>query len=503
MPSIFSALRHRYGARRPRLSSITPADMPGGGMFRAPLPADQWARPNGLSVTVVGAGLAGLMTAAFLAETGFAVTVLEARPHVGGRVRSRTDVCTGRVIEAGAELIGANHPMWLSLAIGLELGLSVFTSEDEFTGAWLDMPLYLDGQLLRSGAAEDVYRQMDHVFATISNDAAQISTPYEPWLYPDAAKWDAISVADRLREFGVKQGTLLWSALAADLGNNQAVPVEQQSYLGLAAAVRGGQIGSCIKAFWTESEVYRCEAGAQQLARSLRDLIVNQDIVPVQVLTGTPVAALIVEPQRVTVMADGAGYVSDYAVLANPQPTWQTITFSPPLPADYYIATGPAVKYLSPVKGRFWLKDRLAPYGLSDSLGMTWEGTDGQMTAGGQGFELSVFAGGPSAVNALSAPDKQQYFTASLTPMYPAYPVNASSPGIFMDWPADPWTRCGYSCPAPGQVMGAARLLAGMWADRVAFAGEHTVMAMFGYMEGALQSGLLAAGRIFHAAQQP
>jgi len=36
--------------------------------------------------------------------------------------------------------------------------------------------------------------------------------------------------------------------------------------------------------------------------------------------------------------------------------------------------------------------------------------------------------------------------------------------------------------------------------ERLAFAGEHTNMAMFGYMEGALQSGFLAAVRIQEAA---
>src|SRR5262249_10508202 len=144
---------------------------------------------------------------------------------------------------------------------------------------------------------------------------------------------------------------------------------------------------------------------------------------------------------------------------------------------------------------RFWLKDRLAPSSLSDSLGMTWEGTDNQMVVNDQGIELSVFAAGPAASNALNAPDKQLYFRSGLTALYPGYPANADSPGIFMSWPTDKWTGCGYSCPAPTQVTGAAKNLAGMWSGRVAFAGEHTVMAMFGYMEGALESGLLAAGR--------
>lgn len=72
----------------------------------------------GKSVTVADAGFAGLTAAAVLRDMGFEVTVFEARTDIGGRVWSRTDICDGRVIEAGAELIGANHPMWLTFATG-------------------------------------------------------------------------------------------------------------------------------------------------------------------------------------------------------------------------------------------------------------------------------------------------------------------------------------------------------------------------------------------------
>src|SRR5580698_4468773 len=132
MPSIFATRRHRYGAPRRLPSAARQADLPGGGRFRAPLPAAQFKALNGQRVTVIGAGFAGLTAACFLREAGFGVTVLEARSDVGGRVSSRTDICPGRIIEAGAELIGANHPMWLSFANRLGLGLSVLTSEDEF-----------------------------------------------------------------------------------------------------------------------------------------------------------------------------------------------------------------------------------------------------------------------------------------------------------------------------------------------------------------------------------
>jgi len=151
------------------------------------------------------------------------------------------------------------------------------------------------------------------------------------------------------------------------------------------------------------------------------------------------------------------------------------------------------------VISRFWLQPQLAPTSVSDDLGMTWEGTDNQMVAGDQGFDLSVFAGGPCADAARNAPDKQEYFTAGLTSMYPDY-ANYAPPGFFIDWPSEPTIGCGYSCPSLGQVTTAAPQLAQLYQGRLAFAGEHTVMAFFGYMEGALESGLLAADRIKKAA---
>jgi len=70
----------------------------------------------------------------------------------------------------------------------------------------------------------------------------------------------------------------------------------------------------------------------------------------------------------------------------------------------------------------------------------------------------------------------------------------------FANWPAEPFIRTGYSCPAPGQVMTLLLWMQEGIADRIFFAGEHVSPPFFGFMEGALQTGLAAAGRIALAA---
>ncbi|MBX9950982.1 MAG: FAD-dependent oxidoreductase, partial [Candidatus Obscuribacterales bacterium] len=71
---------------------------------------------DGRRVIVIGAGFAGLAAAFELSCVGYDVTVLEARDRVGGRVHTLYDFVQGKTVEAGAELIGANHPTWQAYA---------------------------------------------------------------------------------------------------------------------------------------------------------------------------------------------------------------------------------------------------------------------------------------------------------------------------------------------------------------------------------------------------
>ena len=77
----------------------------------------------GTSVVVAGAGLAGLSAARALEARGAAVTVVEARDRVGGRVYTvRTGFGARQHAEAGGDLIesGQQHILALSRELGLK-----------------------------------------------------------------------------------------------------------------------------------------------------------------------------------------------------------------------------------------------------------------------------------------------------------------------------------------------------------------------------------------------
>src|SRR5512134_61571 len=78
---------------------------------------------NNRTITVIGAGLAGLSAAYDLQRAGWKVTVLEARDRVGGRVYSLRSFSNGLVAEGGGEFIEETHTRMLAYANQFRLQL--------------------------------------------------------------------------------------------------------------------------------------------------------------------------------------------------------------------------------------------------------------------------------------------------------------------------------------------------------------------------------------------
>lgn len=454
-------------------------------------------------VAVVGAGFAGLMAGHSLSRT-CNVDVFEARDRVGGRVWTQFHASSHRAIEAGAELIGYNHPTWLMLAKRFGLGLTVLTTEDAFTSLDLEMPLSLNGQMLSPKQTKQVYDEMEPVIAKICAEARKLSDPYKCWDAPNSHDLDNTSLAGWIEKQDCS--VLAKRALEAQFANTNGVPTHRQSFLANLAAIRGGGLHGKPDDYFTQSETVKCEQGNQTLALRLAESIVAAGG---EVATSAPISIIDIRADKVVLKSQaGQELEFDYVVLAIPPSLWPTtsspgeITITPPIPPEFRVSMGFAVKYLSELKGRFWFGAGLSPNGMSESIGMTWDGTDNQIQMPDQTVELSLFAGGHAAKTAIDVLDRSDerelnaYYARELEKLFAGYSSNLAGEPKFICWPADRWTKAGYSCPAPGEVTRIGPFLNRPFHDRLVFAGEHCCLPFFGYMEGALQSGLAAASTI-------
>ena len=312
MRSLYARLHSRFGEPIDRREMIRRSLAAAAGVLLSD--RINLARAAGPRVVVVGGGFAGLSAAYELSRAGADVTVLEARNRVGGRVLSFHDLVPGGTMEGGAELIGSNHPIWNAYKEQLKLSFLDITEEDA------EAPIILKGRRLKASESEELWKQMSAALNKLNADADKIGDPFAPWTAPDAAAWDRRSLADWVA--GLDESDLCKDGVDAQMVGDNGVASAWQSYLGNLAMVRGG--GS--EKFWTETEVYRCAGGNQQLATKLAAAVGTG-----RVHLRQPVTSIAVNDRGAVVKTAAGTHECDYVVLAVPPLTWNKIAFAPRL----------------------------------------------------------------------------------------------------------------------------------------------------------------------------
>lgn len=495
-------------------------------------------------VAVVGGGFAGLMAARWLGLSGFDVTIFEARNQVGGRVLSNSTFSRGRITEEGAELIGSFHTTWLKLAREYGLAMISRMGSELYEQAQLSVRLRLGRDISMKEFVQLEKAMRKRVLEPLARDASQIVDPSRPWLQPTLRPEDLRSVADALKNrYNVSPNELLWKMLEFKLVNDEVAPLERMNFLGLLCKVRAGQGTRFLfeddqdktrplMRYWDELEIFRCADGCQALAREIAGELQSKDFqkkyaaktklhLSVAVTSidlsqskaqGVILGFKRVADQRQGKLADGPPIFSryGYVILAVPPSVWKGIPVIPsawdPKKEIGVLGMDDAVKFFSDVKKRFWINRGFAPYGGSSEIGQVWEGTDNQTQIvlgkipnpkGGvlevkQGIVLSAFAGPIKPGGHVPEP---RDFIKELTRLYPEYRENLRKTH-FSNWPLEPFIKTGYASPRLGEIFTIVKQLNDPFHNLLFFAGEHTRMDFFGYMEGALRSGERAAQQL-------
>ncbi len=113
-------------------------------------------------ILIIGAGACGLMAAKELSAKGKQVTVLEAKPHAGGRIHTLHSKEFLQPVESGAEFIHGNLPVTLQLLNEAKIGVTKITGSmlRHVNGNWQETGEQIEGwdEMLEkmSSLAEDI-----------------------------------------------------------------------------------------------------------------------------------------------------------------------------------------------------------------------------------------------------------------------------------------------------------------------------------------------------------
>lgn len=261
----------------------------------------------------MGAGLAGLSCAAFLADAGLRVHVLESSSVAGGRARSWADPTTGHSVDIGPHVLLNKYPNMLALLERLGTADQICWQTDHlltvldkhrpirFKQARLPPPLQYINNLGRVLPTVPLHRLLTNIPLTLRT---MRSNP------ADILRLDDRTGLEHLRANGVSQAFIdwFWASVAMAFIN---VPVERCS------------AASMMRVFAQALGHNDVTFGFPMIG--LSDLYVPQTIERIERAGGrvrldSPVAWLLREGERIrgVKLADGESILADQVVLAVP-----------------------------------------------------------------------------------------------------------------------------------------------------------------------------------------
>jgi monoamine oxidase len=446
---------------------------------------------NKPSVTIAGAGLAGLAAALDLHRAGWQTTVLEARNRVGGRVVTvRDGFSGGQYAEGGGEFIEDFHHRMLAFVREFNLSLDPIGVQGDDWVRWVA----LEG---KSGQADDlnmwgmnINDEEAKIWTALAELGKQVPDPEHPHDSPQAATLDNQSIADWLNTLDVH--SLAKKVFIARMRSEYTVEPECQSLLDLA---RWGAY------YYDQPErartAFRVRGGNDQIPWAIAKLLPD-------VRMGAAVTAVQWGENDVTVTytdeksGEQKHHTSDFVVLAIPFLPMRSIKFDPPLPPDHAdmiatLAYGSVTKVLIQYSQRIWDGQNWTGHAMTDlPITCIWHPTEAQ---DGESGILTVYTGAEAARSFSAMSDEERIQTAiaqveQVCPGSAQYVMGART----VAWNNEPFTQASYAAFAPGQVTAYWQRLR-IPLGRLYFAGEHTAVHQ-GYMEGAVESGQRAAQQL-------
>ncbi|HXQ61994.1 MAG TPA: flavin monoamine oxidase family protein [Acidimicrobiales bacterium] len=449
---------------------------------------------------VIGAGYAGLSAARELTRAGVDVLVAEARDRVGGRVWTQTTPA-GALIDHGGQWIGPGQDHLQKLAD--ECGTATFPTYT--TGEGVEWRAGTRSTYAGLIPTSDPEAAADGIEAIFELDLASAEVPlHAPWDAPDARARDEQTLGGWLAASVASDGAraTIAAAVKSIFG---AEPGELSLLFTLFYLRSGGGLMNLARTT-NGAQERRFTAGAQQCALHLAEDLGDR------LLLASPVTAVQYGGDGVVATVAAAGPGGDRhafairarrLVVAMPPALSVRLGWSPPLPGrrDQLSMRAPmgSVTKIHAVYDRpFWRDEGLNGQVVSDdgAIRVTF---DDSPADGSHGILLGFVAG--SECRALDGCTPAQRAHIAVADLVRYFGPRAAKPVEIVEqhWPAEPYTRGGpVAVFSPGLLTDFGPALRDP-VGPVHWAGTETATEWCGYIDGALSSGVRAAGEVLAA----
>lgn len=441
-------------------------------------------------VIVVGAGLAGLVTAYELDRAGHEVTILEAQLRPGGRVLTlRAPFSDALYAEAGASRIPNTHDLTIRYAHEFQLKLVPFyPASGRFVnqiggvriegerGATLRWPVALTAEERKLGRA-GMWRKY------ALSPAKELGNPAAPGWSPEPfAAYDRVTFTRFLRQRGASAGAIRVMTLGMDYDGASALRI-------LAGLAVNGDI----------TEYFKIDGGNDRLPRAMADRL------SARIHYGAYLQRIEQGKRGVSASFLQGNLMhrveADRLICTIPFPVLGRVEFDPPLSDEmtnviqstYYLS---ATRLCFQEQRRYWTARRLDGFARSD-----WpvEVTQPTFDQPGRRGILSACLTGELARRVAGLPEDRRMRTVlnEMETIFSGTRENFEG-GVTKSWDNDFWARGAAQWFRPGQMIEFLPYMAKP-AGRVHFGGEHT-SPWPGWMQGAIHSGLRTAREVHEAA---
>jgi len=466
-----------------------------------PEPVRAWAA-NSLSaapkIAVIGAGIAGLNAAYQLKKAGLIATVYEASGRVGGRMRSvKNAFGDGLTVDIGAELINTDHADMLALA--QEFGIKLYNRIED--AERLDIPkeaFWFDG--VAYGEAQ-VIKDLRPLAAQIAADSALLDSDYDTHA-PVFDKWSVQDYldhhADKIRAPYVR--SLLENTIRSEYGVESGNSSALQLLFNLPTVK-----GQAVNLLSNSDEVYAVVGGSAEITDALAKAM------PGQIKTNKYLHGIRKKPSGFRLsFADNSEVDADMVIIAIPFTVLRTIFIDAPMPMRLrrFIAEamlGANEKLMAGFSRRFWRTEKGFSLAAWSDFGFSQVWDASQRQPGQRAGVLNFFLGGREVI------DSQRVMPSALINRFvdlmekhlPGAIAAKTGQFVRSRWLQNYLSFGAYSSFKPGQLT---RFSDYFWiesddpserqtvtAGNLIFAGEHLSDEFFGFMNGAAQTGRLAA----------